>query len=402
MSQNHELKVNLLEVLEVLVRRKRFILGLTFIVSAVTAVYTLVVSERYVANVVVMPPGNSDVSSLTNIIRNTPLGKIGGIEAIAGGMPNDRTNIYLAILSSRSIRMDLVKKFDLVKVYEFDQRPNWKHEDLLKRVDRNIKFGRNRDGTLFVAAQDEDPARAAGMANYFVEQLDTIYKRLMNEKNRNYRLFLEERLQVVKGDLEKAEGELLAFQKKYKMVDVAAQAKATVATGVNLEANYLVVQGNLEVARKIYSDDHPKVRELEMQLKQLDAQRRRLSGEKVSDFLLPYQQTPDLALKYLRLERELEIQRTIFELMIQQHEQAKFEESKNTPTVQVLDPAIPPQKRVFPKRRMMVQIAFALSLLTGSLLVLLVEAVRRYRLGRPEEAARLGRLWKQAWTIRNR
>src|SRR5690606_3305651 len=130
--------------------------------------------------------------------------------------------------------------------------------------------------------------------------------------------------------------------------------------GVNLDARYLAVRGNLEVARQVYSEDHPKVRELRLQLEQLEAQRRRLSGDKVSDFLLPYQQGPEIGLEYLRLSREQMIQQTIFELMVQQHEEAKFEESRNTPTVQVLDSAVTPERRFFPKRRKLVMIAFVL------------------------------------------
>jgi uncharacterized protein involved in exopolysaccharide biosynthesis len=402
MSQNRELNVSLLEVLELLVRGRWFILGFTFVITLGVAIYSLVVSPKYMARVVIMPPSNSEAGSLASIIKNTPLGKIGGLDAITQSMPNDKTNVYMAILGSRSLRLDLIKKFDLVKVYKYDSRPKYYIEDLIKEVDNHFDYDRLRLGTLYVSVIDKDPKRAAAMAGYVVTQLDSIYKRLVNEKNRNYRVFLGERLDLVKLDLEKSEKELVAFQKKHRMIDLESQAKATVSAGVNLEARYVMVKGNLEVARQIYSDAHPKVRELKIQLEQLEDQRRRLAGDKVSDFLIPYQQGPDIALDYLRLQREQEIQQAIFELMVQQYEEAKFEESRNTPNVQVLDAADVPQKKVFPKRRKMVQIAFALSLLTGAALVLLAEGVRRFRRTRPEDSARIGRIVRQAWAIRNR
>ena len=400
MSNNRELKVNMIDVVETLVRRKRWILGLTFFVTAVTAVITLIVSPRYVAATLLMPPSNTEESGIKSILKSTPLGKIGGLDKIAGSVPDDLSSIYLSILSSRSLQMDVIKKFNLVHVYKFDKAKKYYVEDLLKEFDKHIDYEILDEGTLSIAVEDEIPQRAADMANYMTQRLDDTYKRLMTEKNRNHRIFLGERLALTRIDLDRAERNLVEFQKRNRMIDIESQAKATVETGVKLEAKYMTLKGNLEVAQKTYSADHPKVRELQIQLDQLEKQRRALSGEKVSDFLLPYQAGPDIALEYVQLSREQEIQQTIFELMVQQFEEARFEESKNTPNVQVLDPAVPPQKRIFPRRRIMVEIAFFLTFVISSFGVLALEMVKNYGKSRPEESARLKKLLRQAWSLR--
>jgi tyrosine-protein kinase Etk/Wzc len=400
MSNNRELKVDLVDVLEILVKRKRIILGLTFLIVVATAIYTLVVSPRYQASTVLMPPTAQEASSIKSILKSTPLGKLGGLERIAGAAPSDLSNVYLAILASRSLQLDVIKKFDLVHVYKFDKAKRYFVEDLLKEFNRHIDYEVLNEGTMVVHVEDESPKRAADMANYMVRQLDEIYKRLTTEKNRNHRMFLGERLAIVRTDLDQAEKRLVEFQKRNRMIDIESQAKATVSTGVNLEARYLAVKGNLEVARKTYSSDHPRVRELQLQMEQLEKQRRALSGEKVSDFLVPYQAGPDLALEYLRLAREQEIQQTIFEMMLQQYEEARFEESKNTPNVQVLDRAEPPQKRIYPKRRKLVMMSLLFGLALGSIGVLVVEYGGRFSRRHPEEAGRLKRLLGQAWAIR--
>lgn len=401
MSQKNELKVNVLDVLEILVRKKWQILGFTFFVAACVAVYSLVVKPRYVSVAVIMPPGGASQSSmLQNIIKGTPLGKIGGLETISSNMPGEETGVYMSILSSRSIRMDLIKQFNLVHVYKFDRSKKYYIEDLLKALEENLDYERTRTGTITVSVRDQSPQRAAAMTTYMVAQLDHIYKRLKNEKNRNYREFLGRRLEVVKVDLAKAEADLVRFQRANRMIDVESQARATVMTGVNLEARYITVRGNLEVARKIYSEDHPRVRELVIQQEELEKQLKRLSGDKVSDFLLPYQQGPTIALDYLRLAREVKIQEAIFELMVQQHEEAKFEESRNTPTVQVLDAPTVPQKRVYPKRRRMVQLAFIAAFLLACGFYLVREASQRFAAARPDEAGRLRRLLRQTWSLK--
>jgi tyrosine-protein kinase Etk/Wzc len=400
MSNNRELKVNMMDVLETLVRRKWGIIGFTFVVTVAAIVASLVMKPVYMAETVLMPPSSSETSGIKGILKNTPLGKIGGLEKIAGSVPNDLASIYLAILASRTLQLDVIEKFNLVHVYKMDKAKSYFVEDLLKLFRKHVGFGLEEGGTLTLSVIDENPARAAAIANYMAQKLDERYKELMTEKNRNYRVFLGERLALAKVDLERAEKNLVDFQKANRMMDIESQARATVTAGVNLEARYLAVKGNLEVASKTYSPDHPKVRELQLQMEQLDKQRRALSRDKVSDFLLPYQAGPDLALEFVRLSREQEIQQAVFELMVQQYEEARFEESRNTPNVQILDVAEPPQKRISPKRRRMVQFAFIFGIVAGSLGTLLLEYAGRFGRNNPEEAARMKRLLRQAWAIR--
>ena len=401
MSNDRELKVSMMDLLETLVRRKWTILGITFLVTLAAAIVSLVLTPKYTATTVLMPPSSSETTGIKSILKNTPLGKIGGLDKIAGSVPSDLASLYLAILGSETLQLDVIKKFNLVHVYKLDKGGKQPFvEDLLKIFRKHVAYGLEESGTLTLTMDDESPARAAAIANYMVQRLDETYKRLMNEKNRNYRVFLGERLALVKVDLEKAEKNLVEFQKRNRMMDIRSQAKATVSTGVTLEAKYLALKGNLEVAEKTYSSDHPKVRELRLQMDQLEKQRRALSGDKVSDFLLPYQAGPDIALEYLQLDREQQIQQAIFELMVQQYEEARFEESRNTPNVQILDVANPPQKRIFPKRRKIVQLSFVLSLIFASVGVLLWEHARRFGQSHPQESARIRRLLRQACSLR--
>ena len=70
---------------------------------------------------------------------------------------------------------------------------------------------------------------------------------------------------------------------------------------------------------------------------------------------------PDLGVQLLRLNREVEIQNTLFIFLTQQYEEAKIQEAKNTPTVQVLDYALIPNIKYKPVRSRLLIIAFAFS-----------------------------------------
>jgi uncharacterized protein involved in exopolysaccharide biosynthesis len=403
MSKNRELTFNMLDIVHVLIKRKIPILAFAFAVAGITAIISLLVTPRYKAETVLLPPSSTSESAFGRILGSTPLGKLGGVSRMLEGTSSDLTNTYMSILGSRSLRLDMIEKFDLVKVYEFDKQDKFFIEDLLKVLNRKISAGLSEDdGTIIIEVEDEDPVRAAEMAKYMVSQLEVIYVRLTTEKNRNYRIFLGQRLDSVKITLKQTEEELVQFQKKHRMLDVEEQGKATISTGVSIEARYMTARTSLEIARKTFSEDHPRVRELKVQLEQMDKVRQEMTNGRVSDFLLPFGESQDLGLEYLRLKREFEIQQAILEFMVPQYEQAKFEESKNTPNVQVLDPAVTPEKRIFPKRRKMVQVAFAASFVAACAFVLLLNAFREYRSANPEGYSRVADIGRSLWTIRTK
>ena len=91
---------------------------------------------------------------------------------------------------------------------------------------------------------------------------------------------------------------------------------------------------------------------------------------------------PALALEYGRLARDLKVQETLYALLISQYEQAKLTEARDTPTVQVLDPAIPAERKSRPKISLNLLIAGMLSLLIGIFWAFFREALNR-RKARP-------------------
>jgi uncharacterized protein involved in exopolysaccharide biosynthesis len=88
---------------------------------------------------------------------------------------------------------------------------------------------------------------------------------------------------------------------------------------------------------------------------------------------------PPLAMEYARLLRNMKVQEHVYALLVAQFEEAKIREDKDTPTLDVLDAAVPPVRRVRPIRWLfcasLVMAAVVLSLATA----FSVEFVRRLR-----------------------
>ena len=88
---------------------------------------------------------------------------------------------------------------------------------------------------------------------------------------------------------------------------------------------------------------------------------------------------PALALQYGRLMRDMKVQETLYSLLTSQDEQAKLAEARDTPTVQVLDPAIPAETKSKPQIGLNMMIAGVLSLFLGIFLAFFLEYLARIR-----------------------
>jgi tyrosine-protein kinase Etk/Wzc len=394
-----EVQLNLLSYVLILTRWKRFLFLNTFVWSVVAIAISLLLTPRYAARITLMPP-KSNSEGLSKIMKSLPVSKLagsaGGLLSGGGGSEN-LENIYLAILGSRSLQNQVIDSFNLAHIYKFDKRKKYFYEDLEKEFKKHIGVEVTEEGTFVLMAEDKSPARAADMANFMAKKLDEIYKGLTVETERNQRMFLEERLNLIKIDLDSAERKFVQFQKDNKMLDVEEQAKATIDAGTTMEARYMAAELNLDINRRVFSDGNPKIKEAEMELSMLRRQRDALLHERKSDLLIPYKMAPELGLQLLRLKRNFKIQEALFELILGQYETAKFEEAKNTPTVQILDKALVPQKRTFPKRGKMVIGIFMFSILFGIAFASFMEYLRKFRLERPEDYEKLRQIRKNIW-----
>ncbi|MFN8549006.1 MAG: GNVR domain-containing protein, partial [Candidatus Eisenbacteria bacterium] len=112
-------------------------------------------------------------------------------------------------------------------------------------------------------------------------------------------------------------------------------------------------------------------------------------------FEIPFRDYPDLSLAYLRVFREVKVQETIYEFLVQQYEQFRIQESRDTPTVHVLDRAVPAERKTKPTRSLICISATLLAFLLSSVLAIGIEALRRMRSESPERFERLHGLLRE-------
>jgi len=137
-----------------------------------------------------------------------------------------------------------------------------------------------------------------------------------------------------------------------------------VAAAADLQAQLITSLSMLSGLQQIYTDDNHRVRELKAQVRELERQLNKVGGKDItpangsvlssSELYPSIRQLPLLGVRYLDLFRRNKIDEAVYELLTKEYEIARFEEARDTPSAQVLDAAVVPQKKSHPKRKYIV------------------------------------------------
>jgi uncharacterized protein involved in exopolysaccharide biosynthesis len=259
-------------------------------------------------------------------------------------------------------------------------------QDARKALEGNTKITVSKEKVTKITVEDKDPQRAADIANLYVSNLDRLNRTLNVSKASQNRAFIEKRLAETRVDLVKAEESLKEFQTHNKTVAVEAQSTAMIQAAAQIQAQIMAQEVQLQVLSGYLSPDNPDLSRVRSGIEELKKQLLLLESGRGGKGMLPGDRlhpamitVPALALDYGRLFRELKVQETLYSLLTSQYEQAKITEARDTPTVQVLDPAIPAEKKSKPSIRLNMMIAGVLALFVGIFLAFFLEYLQRIK-----------------------
>jgi tyrosine-protein kinase Etk/Wzc len=376
---------SLIEFLTVIVKHKWFLFLFIFIITTSVTLWALLSPKWYKASASVLPAEQTDFLSalggLSSLVKGFTPSK--GLAALTGNTELDR---YIAILKSATLTDDVIKKFDLVKEYELEGEY---HEKVVKEFISNLNIEVQDEGNLLVSVYDKSPQKAADMANYMVERLNEINTRLSVTNAKANREFVEKRYLENKNDISDLENQMKDFQQKYGVVAVPEQLESTVKVMSEIYGDLFKKEVAVNVVKKTYGDNSPLLKQLETEAnelqKKIDAINKGTTFTDGVNLIIPFKKAPDLANKYLKIYRDLEIQYKILEFVQPMYEQAKVEEVRNTPSVLVLDRAGPPERKAKPKGSIYFLISFLCSTLIGLFIVFSLEGINKIKQVEPEK-----------------
>ena len=339
--------------------RRRLIFRAGLYALLVSAAIAFLIPKQFESTTRLMPPDSqsSGLAMAAAAMSGGGAGGGGGLGALASDVLGlkSSSDIFVGILTSRTVQDDMIRRFDLKTLYHASNM-----EDARKSLSAKTGIAVDRKSQIIsITVTDHNPERAAAMAQAYVDELNRLAADLSTSSARRERIFLEERLNKVNVDLQNAEREFSQFASKNAALDVKEQGKAMVEAAANLQGQMIAAESQYQALRQIYTDNNPRTRSVKARIDELQRQLDKIGGKGEStsdassdasgDSMYPsIRKLPLLGVTWADLYRQAKIQEVVLETLTKQYELAKVQEAKEIPTVKVLDVANIPDKKSFP------------------------------------------------------
>ncbi|MEW6750250.1 MAG: GNVR domain-containing protein [Candidatus Latescibacterota bacterium] len=370
-GERRDRDVDVLDLLVALNEGKRLILWGTLAICVLAALLSFLLPNEYMAAVQLLPPKEERQGfGFSDLLSALP------IPSLRLGEKGTPADIFIATLKSRGVRRQMVEDFDLMNRYGVELE-----SDAMEVLGEKTTVETSEEGTIVLEVLDTDPQRAAAMANHYIALLDSTNKRISQGTAAERLRFIRHLLTQEDDKLETVMTDLQQFQAEHNAIAIEDQARAVIVTAAKMQTEAM----ELDMARKSLlasglDEDHDKVKQLEQEFnirqQALIFLRDGAEGEQIisdpasepyrlelqENLFLPLRKIPKVAQEYAQLEKDVLVQKALMQLLLQQEAESLIESSNTTSTVQVLDPATPPELRARPRRFLIVFVAGVLSL----------------------------------------
>ena len=383
--------IDLMELAILLMRGKRTILRFMLIAVGLTAIVVcLIMKPMYTAQAVFLPPQSAPGSGMSQLASQ--LGSLGAMGALSGIKSSGE--VYVGILGSQTIADTLIKRFDLQKIYKTKRL-----SDTEKVLKGRSKFVTGKDTLITINVEDHDPKRAANLANAYLDVLHDQNGRLALTDSAQRRLFFQQQLEREKNALEDAEVELKKTQEQTGLIVPSGQTLAEIQASSEIRAQITSRQVELAALKQSATDQNPSVVRLQTEIAGLEQQQQKLQNgtglRQPGSMQLATAKVPELALEYVRKQREVKYHETLFELIAKQYESARLDEARDAPLIQVVDSALVPDKKSGPPRLLLMIASCILGAFAGAGWVIVRTALEKLY-AQPVSAAKLDALRQAA------
>jgi tyrosine-protein kinase Etk/Wzc len=329
-------------LLRVALERSRLLWTVAAAVMVLAMIAVMLVPRRYTATVSILPPQQNGTNSSAMLAQ---LGNLGALASMGGGglslkNPND---LQVSLLKSRTVEDAVVERFNLQALYRARQlsgaRKRWESRTA---IDNGLK-----DGLIRLSVRDSDPGRAAEMANGWVEEYRRLTGSLAVTEASQRRLFFERELEGAHADLTRAEDNLKETEQRTGVLEMDGQAREMIASAAALRAQVAAKEVEIRGMREFAAAGNPDLVRAEQELSGMEGQLAAMdtdSDRSEGDLAMPKGKITQDGLEYLRALREMKYREAVYELLMREVEVARVDEARQGGLVQVVDPALIPDR----------------------------------------------------------
>lgn len=301
-------EVDMIKLVNLLIRRWRLVFGLPFVACALTAAYSLTVVPTFTATSRIVPEspqGSSLPAGLSGLANQFGFG-------VGGSAGSYSPMFYAEVLTSleimeRTVRAqyadprlpansgDSTSLLELMEIGEGESRS--KLQRAIRNLRESVAVSVDQQTNIIQLSVDAQwPTLAAAVANRIIATLGEFNEQTRRTQAGQRRRFIEERGSVVQTALNEAEQDMRGFYERNRN----------------------------------------------------------------------WEQSPQLTFEERRLRRAVTVQQEVYLTLMREYEVARIDEVNETPVITVVDVAMPPLERSAPMRRRMVLLVAILSGMVGA------------------------------------
>jgi tyrosine-protein kinase Etk/Wzc len=336
---------DILDVLLVLARGRRRIAIVTLSSFLLGALVSILLKPTFTATASILPPQQQQSSA------SAMMGQLGSLAGLGGaaGLLKNPADMYVGMIMSRTVADKIIDRFHLQDMYKTKTM-----EDTRKALKSHVSVEAAKDGLIEISVKDGNPRRASDIANGLIDELYHLNSKLAITEAAQRRLFFTEQLEDEKAALVAAEEDLKKTQEKTGLIQLSGQAEEIIRNVAELRAQIVSREVQLQGVHTYETDENPEVTRLQQEIDALQKQLTTLENNQrrmqPGDIQVPTGQVPEAVLEYARKLREVTYHTTLLNLLSKEFEAARIDEAKSAPLIQVVDSAVPPDRKSGPHR----------------------------------------------------
>ena len=379
--------MQLSQLIRRMIRERWMIYYLTVGFGLIMLIYGLIVPKKYQSEGRILPQqqegGMLGLSSLIAEAGRSSGGRIASVAKAAGlSLGTSPSDMLKAFLSSRTLMEKVIIDLNLFQEFKIKNRSM---EMATKQLRPMITVDVTREDLLIVTARSKRPQLAADLVNSFITNLDLFLKEKSMTKGKYERVFLGERLTTASNELTTAEESLQAYQQRHKTILPSEELKAAIKAYADLKLQLFAKELEYEIADRYTASDNPYITTLSRERR---AFRNKIEEIESADsagkgfgvgFGISFRNLPAVQTKYLRRYRDVRVKEEVYAFILQQFEQAKIMEVRDTPTITILDRGRVPERKIAPKRLKLVVLGLIIGFLIGLLAVVFSDFYSGFR-----------------------
>jgi capsule polysaccharide export protein KpsE/RkpR len=351
----------------------KFVAAFVLIPTIVVFVMVMwVVKPKYAASAIVTPPASTQ--SMAGALSGM-LGGASGMTSFLGlSETSEDANAVWTILNSWELHNMVIDKFDLARHYEFKGKF---HADLLKEFRKNFGLEMNKEEMFSLYYKDTDPKLAVKVIQFMLEKADSSFNAFKTRQARQSREYFQSRLDSCEHALDSLLKDFVNFQVTNNVYEPTVQLEATIKYLSELQAMREEVNMEMNFEKLDRGENSKRYQELSKRMKGMNsALGGTLKGKHSDISIMELKKSPQLYSEYLRREAEIRIQEAMYKVLRQQSEQMRMEEAKMLTNLHVLEPPWENDKKISPKRGLLLVFTVFITFFFATLLCNLVEYMR--------------------------